>query len=126
MPAVVAGTHRRMWSRPLLRSAWAVPMTSPVTAPPASADSGSSTRPATPVPASPARGKARNPAVQTDQVRRNDGGDAAVRVMGVSSSSWSRRGGGGGTARGGPRPEPPGEGGAERAQGGPRGGGRRG
>src|SRR3954468_14952289 len=57
-------------------------MTSPATAPPVSADSGLSTRPTTAVPARPARGKARNPAVQINQVRRNDGVDAAGPVVG--------------------------------------------
>src|SRR3954465_8726297 len=84
---VVAGIQRRGSRRRRLSRAWPAPMTSPATAPPVSADSGLSTRPTTAVPARPARGKARNPAVQINQVRRNDGVDAAgpdmVPVMAV-------------------------------------------
>src|SRR4051794_41972297 len=111
---VVAGIQRRGSRRRRLSRAWPVPMTSPATAPPVSADSGLSTRPTTAVPARPARGKARNPAVHINQVRRNDRVDAAgpvvgpvmgrvvVRVMvgqllGPGGGGW----GGGGGARGG-------------------------
>ena len=91
MPIAVAGIHRRGSSRRRLTNAWPAPMTSPVTAPPSSAASGLSTRPATAVPARPARGKARNPAVQINQVRRNDGRNAAERVMVLSSSAGGGR-----------------------------------
>src|SRR3954453_10467866 len=81
IPMVVAGIQRRGSRRRRLSRAWPVAMTSPATAPPVSADSGLSTRPTTAVPARPARGKARNPAVQINQARRNDGVDAAGPVM---------------------------------------------
>src|SRR3954447_4624793 len=78
---VVAGIQRRGSSRRRLSRAWPAPMISPATAPPISADSGLSTRPTIAVPARPARGKARNPAVQINQVRRNDVVDAAGPVV---------------------------------------------
>src|SRR4051794_41294407 len=105
---VVAGIQRRGSSRRRLSRAWPAPMTSPATAPPVSADSGLSTRPTTAVPARPARGKARNPAVQINQVRRNDGVDAAgpdmvpvMAVRGMGGQLLGPAGGRGGGAGGG-------------------------
>src|SRR3954471_24975639 len=82
IPMVLAGIQRRGSRRRRLSRAWPAPLVSTGKAPPVSADRGLSTRPTTAVPARPARGKARNAAVQINQVRRNDGVDAAGPVMG--------------------------------------------
>src|SRR4051795_218734 len=91
MPIAVAGTHVRMSSLPRLASVCPTPMTAPVTVPPSSAATGSSTRPATAVPARPARGKARNPAVQINHVRIRDARESSRVLMGSAPDAGSDR-----------------------------------